>query len=198
MNQLSKLAACVAISIGIAGFTSASIAAATSATFNVTVTISQSCTVASQPLSSRNHNDLSAARLDVLVSTSPACPLLTAHAITRNSGNGIGATVANGQSTGPAGTASMDRFILMRHTHQSYVTAIAEPFTSSVWILGRHSQFRCKAGLQSNKALWLAVMRTCSQLRLPTDSARLATRETDCMRCPDAIKRVWSHETYLS
>ena len=109
MNQLTKLAVCVAVSFGVAGFTSASIAASASTTFNVTVSIVDSCTVASKPLLARNYSDLSGTRLDEVVLTSPACPLVAAHTITRNAGNGIGATASNRQPTGHAGPLLTER-----------------------------------------------------------------------------------------
>ena len=109
LNQFTKLAAHVTILSAIAGFTSASMAASTSAAFNVTVSVIQSCTVASQSLSSRHNNDFAAVRFEVLVKTSLACPVITAHAITPKTGAGIGATLANRQLTGPAATILMDR-----------------------------------------------------------------------------------------
>ena len=109
MNQLTKLAAWVTSSIAAVGFTSTSIAASTSATFNVSVSVIQSCTVASESLSSRNYKDGSGARFDALVKTSPACPLVTAHAITISAGNGVGTPESNRQPAGPGGPVLMDR-----------------------------------------------------------------------------------------
>ena len=109
LNPLTKLAACAAVFIGVAGFTSTAIAASTSATFNVTATIIESCTVASKPSSFRNYQEISGARLDELVLTSRSCPLVASHAITVDARSGIRASVSKLEPTGHAGPLLIDR-----------------------------------------------------------------------------------------
>jgi len=107
MNKLTKLAVCLAVSMGSAGFVSSVSAATATTTVTVSASVIDSCTVSSDPLPFGNYNGISGAAVEVSATMSPTCTTGTSYAISLDAGVGVGATVNNRKLTGPLGAELM-------------------------------------------------------------------------------------------
>lgn len=107
MKCLSKIV--LGLALPLTGLFAAfpAVAATTTTTVPVTVTVIDSCTVSASPLTFGNYDSISGGTLDSVGTITPICTSGTVYAIALDPGLGNAATVAARKLTGPDGV-SMD------------------------------------------------------------------------------------------
>lgn len=104
MNKVSKLAACFALPLCVAGFAPVAHAATANTTFQVSATVVDSCNVMATPLVFGNYDAIAGVVVDAAAVVYPQCSSGTYYSIALDAGLGNGASLTDRKLTGPAGS----------------------------------------------------------------------------------------------
>lgn len=103
MKKLSKLVACLTMTLSSVAVVSSSPAATSTTVVPVTATVIASCTVTATALAFGNYNGISGSMLDASATITPICTSGTVYAVALDAGLGSGATMTTRKLTGADG-----------------------------------------------------------------------------------------------